>query len=101
MGYLRKIFFNAGGLEILVHLLGSLQRNTHIRHMVPPETKLFVNLRISVITFDKEFCLLKVSEGAEGKVWRLRIIKRKWILSEVSRISRESRKLPCSQYSRW
>jgi len=38
--------------------------------VAPPEVKLLVNLRISVVAFNEELCLLKVGEGPEGKVGR-------------------------------
>lgn len=81
--YLRKVVFNTGGLKILVHFPSVLQCHAHIGCMTPPKIKLFINLRISVIAFDKEFSLLKVGKGLEGKIWRPR-------LSEGSRTSKSS-----------
>jgi hypothetical protein len=45
--------------------------------MAPPETKLVVDFRIGVVTFDKVFRLLKVSKGLKWVVGRSRIVGRK------------------------
>ena len=75
--YLRKVVFNTGGLKILVHFLSVLQRHARVGCVTPPKIELFVNLRISVIAFDKEFGLFKVGKGLEGKIWRPEIIRGK------------------------
>ena len=66
--YLRKILFDTGNLETPVHLPRVLQRNSRTGCVSLPEFELLINLRISVVTLHKEFCLLKVGKGLEGKV---------------------------------
>ena len=60
--------------------------------MAPPETKLVVDLGVSLIAFNKQFCLLEVGKSLEGKV-RGSGIAMEWEL-HVFRASRKSREFP-------
>jgi hypothetical protein len=68
--YLRKTLFNAGSLEISVYLSDIPQHSIHVGYIAPPEIKLIADLRVSMVTFNNEFHLLKVGEGLEGKIRR-------------------------------
>ena len=83
-----------------MHLSGVLQCNTYTGCMASPEIELFINLGISVVAFDKELCLLKVSKRLERKVGRPGIVERKWVL-QVFGTPRESCEFPGRYYFRW
>jgi len=69
--------------------------------MTLPEIKLFINLGICVVAFNKEFHLLKVTEGLEGKERRPGVVRRNWILYHVFRTSRGSCKFIRQYHSSW
>ena len=59
-----------------MHLSSVLQCHATVRCIAPPKIELFVDERVSAVTFNEEFCLLEVGERFEGEVWRSGVVNR-------------------------